>query len=220
MKHYPLIVFDWDGTLVDSIHRIVTSLQHASQITLGESISDTRARSVIGLGLTEAISQLYPELSPSEMEPVTHAYKQHFLYENTVEAPLFPGVKQLLKNLVDEDFTLAIATGKSRQGLDHNLAEHDVAHFFATTRCAGEYTSKPAPDMLLSILEDFNTPASQALMIGDSEHDLLMARHAGVDSIGVTCGVQTEDVLSQFNPLFCLDNISELPKRLLQAKIA
>ena len=220
MKHYPLIVFDWDGTLVDSIERIVTSLQHASKTSLGESISAQQARDVIGLGLGEAIARLHPELPPHQLEPVIDAYKQHYLYENPVDAPLFPGVITLLQTLTDAGFTLAIATGKSRQGLERSIEEHDVAAFFTTTRCAGEYRSKPHPEMLLSILDELAVNAGDALMIGDSEHDLAMAQHAGVNSVGVTHGVHPAKVLQQFNPLFCLDDVTTLPEKLLTSKIA
>ncbi len=220
MKHYPLIIFDWDGTLVDSIHRIVTSLQYASNVICDTRISTQQAHGVIGLGLDEAVSALHPTLAPAQINAVANAYRQHFLYHNHIEAPLFPGVKNLLKKLVDNHFTLAIATGKSRQGLDHAMAEHNLSVFFSTTCCAGEYPSKPQPDMLLSILDTLQFDASQALMIGDSEHDLLMAKHAGVDSIGVTCGVQSAETLLPFTPLFCLNDIRELPKYLLQAKMA
>ncbi len=219
MKHYPVIIFDWDGTLIDSIERIVTSLQHASKVTTGANINAQQARDVIGLGLDEAISKLHPEIEQTALNPVINAYKQHFIHENTVAAPLFPGVRMLLQTLIDMQLTLAIATGKSRQGLDYAITEHNVAHFFTTTRCAGEYLSKPHPDMLLSILDELKVKPSQALMVGDSEHDLLMAKRANVDCIGVTHGVQTAATLMQFDPLFCLDNITDLPKRLLQSKI-
>ena len=125
-------------------------------------------------------------------------------------ANLFEGVTEFLDELIHHGFTLAIATGKSRVGLDHSLEEHQLADRFTTTRCAGEYLSKPHPEMLLGILNDLNTDPEQALMIGDSEHDLMMARNAGVESIAVTHGVQQADVLLSHQPLACLDRITDL----------
>ncbi len=207
---YNLLVFDWDGTLVDSIERIVTSLQTASHKVTGEGVSENAARDVIGLGLTEAVQRLHPEMNSEQVQQVAEAYKQHYLYENTVPANLFEGVKDFLDELLQQGFTLAVATGKSRQGLDKSLEEHKLADHFATTRCAGEYLSKPHPEMLLGILKDLGMAASQALMIGDSEHDLLMARNAGVASIGVTHGVHPAAVLQLHQPLTCLDRITDL----------
>ena len=207
---YNLLVFDWDGTLVDSIERIVTSLQNASQKVTGASVTEAAARDVIGLGLTEAIQRLHPEMNAEQVHHVAEAYKQHYLHENPVPANLFEGVKEFLDELIHQGFTLAIATGKSRTGLDHSLQEHQLASRFTTTRCAGEYRSKPHPEMLLGILQDLGTTAEQALMIGDSEHDLMMARNAGVASIAVTHGVQQAEVLLSHQPLACFDRITDL----------
>lgn len=218
MKHYPLIVFDWDGTLIDSIKRIATSLQHASKVSAGISVSEQQAKNVIGLGLNEAISTLHPTLKESYIEPMANAYRQHFNYENTIASPLFPGVRECLQTLVDNNFILAIATGKSRHGLELNIAEHDVAHFFTSTRCADENLSKPHPEMLLSILDELKFTPAQTLMVGDSEHDLQMANNAKVDSVGVTHGVHTLETLLQFKPLYCLDDVTGLPERLIKVK--
>lgn len=216
MKHYPLIVFDWDGTLIDSIQRIATSLQHASQVSAGISVTEQQAKNVIGLGLNEAIAQLHPTLAEKHIEPMANAYRQHFNYENSIGSPLFPGVRDCLQTLVDNDFVLAIATGKSRHGLELNIAEHEVSHFFTTTRCADENRSKPHPEMLLSILDELNFSATQTLMVGDSQHDLQMAKNAKVDCVGVTHGVHTVETLLQFNPLYCLDDVSQLPEHLIK----
>ncbi len=214
MKQYPLLVFDWDGTLVDSIERIVTSLQHASKQAVDADISETQAKDVIGLGLMEAIEKLHPELDTqfqsAKLENIANAYRQHYLYDNPVPAPLFTGVNKLLDNLRDDGYTLAVSTGKSRVGLDQSIAEHKMADYFATTRCAGENKSKPHPEMLHKILDELNFSASQTLMIGDSEHDLKMANNANVQSIGVTHGVHDAITLEKYNPLVCLNNITEL----------
>jgi len=223
MKPFPLLVFDWDGTLVDSIERIVTSLQHASKQAADIHIDETQARDVIGLGLNEAISKLHPELDAqlhaTKLNNIADAYRQHYLYDNTVPAPLFAGVSDLLDELRENGFTLAISTGKSRVGLEQSINEHQLADYFATTRCAGENKSKPHPEMLHEILDELNFAASQTLMIGDSEHDLKMANNANVQCIGVTHGVHDAKTLEKFNPLICLNNITELSDYLIHDKL-
>lgn len=214
MNHFPLLVFDWDGTLVDSIERIVTSLQFASKQTVDIALSETQARDVIGLGLMEAITKLHPELDKQQhsgkLEDIADAYRQHYLYDNTVPAPLFTGVDVLLDELREDGYTLAISTGKSRAGLEQSINEHQLADYFAATRCAGENRSKPHPEMLHEILEELNFSASQTLMIGDSEHDLKMANNANMQCIGVTHGVHDAATLNRHNPLTCLTDITDL----------
>jgi phosphoglycolate phosphatase len=214
MNHFPLLVFDWDGTLVDSIERIVTSLQFASKQTIDIDLSETQARDVIGLGLMEAITKLHPELDTQQhsgkLEDIADAYRQHYLYDNTVPAPLFSGVDELLNELRQDGYTLAISTGKSRAGLKQSINEHQLADYFAATRCAGENRSKPHPEMLHEILEELNFSASQTLMIGDSEHDLKMANNANMRCIGVTHGVHDAATLNRHNPLTCLTDITDL----------
>lgn len=207
---YKLLVFDWDGTLIDSIEQIVTSLQTASQLVCGEKVTENAARGVIGLGLQEAIERLHPELDTTTIEQVAAAYKQHYLYENPIQAQLFEGVNELLDELLTNGYQLAIATGKSRVGLDRSLHEHALENYFITTKCAGENLSKPHPEMILDILHELDTPATQTLMIGDSEHDLMMANNAQVDSVAVSHGVQQADVLMLHQPLICLDKITDL----------
>ncbi len=213
-KQFPLLVFDWDGTLVDSIERITTSLQFASKQAVDVRLSETQARDVIGLGLMEAIAKLHPELDArqhaSELNNIADTYRQHYLYDNTVPAPLFNGVDQLLDELRENGYTLAISTGKSRAGLEQSINEHQVADYFSTTRCAGENKSKPHPEMLHEILDELNFSAAQTLMIGDSEHDLKMANNANMRCIGVTHGVHDAATLNKHNPLTCLADITEL----------
>ncbi|MCK4675412.1 MAG: HAD hydrolase-like protein, partial [Gammaproteobacteria bacterium] len=127
MKHFPLLVFDWDGTLVDSIERIMTSLQFASKQTIDTDLTDSQARDVIGLGLMEAIEQLHPELDAQQhtvtLNKIADAYRQHYLHDNTVPAPLFSGAYELLNELRNDGYTLAISTGKSRAGLEQSINE-------------------------------------------------------------------------------------------------
>ena len=223
MKQFPLLVFDWDGTLVDSIERIVTSLQHASKQAIAIDVTASQAKDVIGLGLMEAVAKLHPELDrqihSAELERVADAYRQHYLYENQVPAPLFTGVNDLLDNLRSEGYTLAVSTGKSRAGLERSIDEHKMADYFSVTKCAGENRSKPHPEMLHEILQELNFNNTQALMIGDSEHDLKMASNANMRSIGVTHGVHDAETLEKFNPLTCLNDITELSDYLNHNKL-
>ena len=211
---FPLLVFDWDGTLVDSIDRIVSSLQHASLQAANITVSNKQAKDVIGLGLIEAISKLHPEFDAANdnalLEKIADAYREHYVHHNTVPAPLFSGVEDLLDNLRAEGYILAVSTGKSRRGLTHSMDEHNMSRYFSTTRCAGENKSKPHPEMLHEILAELNFSASQTLMIGDSEHDLKMASNAKVRSIGVTQGVHDMQTLEKHNPLTCLSHITDL----------
>ncbi len=214
MKKFPLLVFDWDGTLVDSIERIVTSLQHASQQAISTVITESQAKDVIGLGLMEAIAKLHPTLDRqshhTELARIADVYRQHYLYENPVPAPLFTGVNTLLDGLKSDGYTLAISTGKSRAGLKQSIDEHKMADYFSVTKCAGENRSKPHPEMLHEILQVLNFSNTQALMIGDSTHDLKMANNANMQCIGVTHGVHDTETLEKLNPLICLDDITEL----------
>ncbi len=207
---FNLLVFDWDGTLIDSIERIVTSLQYASREVCGIHLDEDKARSVIGLGLQEAIERLHPGLDAVTTESVADAYRQNFLFDSKVPELLFDGVEDMLKQLIADKYTLAIATGKSRKGLDRAMQKHKLGHYFATTRCAGENRSKPHPEMLNSILHQLDTHANNTVMIGDSEHDMLMAGNAGVNAIGVTHGVEDAESLMMYNPLACLDDITDL----------
>jgi len=213
-KQYPLLVFDWDGTLVDSILRIVTSLQYASKTAIDVDISESHARSVIGLGLVEAVAALHPELDQdqhsTELERVADAYRQHYLYENAIEAPLLDGVEDMLEALRSKGYTLAVATGKSRTGLDHALRDHGFGSLFDITRTPTESRSKPDPAMLNEIMTETAFSPRHTLMIGDSEHDLKMATNAGVASIGVTHGVHGRETLQKHSPLTCLDRIAGL----------
>lgn len=207
---FQCLVFDWDGTLIDSIERIVTSLQAAARKTCDLHIEDSAARDVIGMGLMEAMHALIPDANEQQLDAAADAYRQDYLYDNKVPMHLFDGVEDMLSELKAAGYQLAIATGKSRVGLDRSLNDLAMWEYFATTRCAGEYLSKPHPQMLLSIMQDLGVSNAATLMIGDSEHDMRMANNAGVAAIGVTHGAHTEDTLNQHKPLLCLQHITDL----------
>ena len=209
-RSYKLIIFDWDGTLVDSIERIATSLQAASHQICRIYISNTDARNVIGLGLQEAIEKLHPHAADDDISKIIEAYKQHYINDNTAKETPFQGVENLLAQLKDNGYLLAIATGKSRIGFERSAKLFNLHECFHTTQCASENKSKPDPEMLYKILDELNVSAEDALMIGDSRHDLKMAKNANVDAIAVTHGVHTAEELSEFKPLICLDRVADL----------
>lgn len=207
---YKLLIFDWDGTLVDSIERITTSLQAASHQVCQIAISNNEARDVIGLGLREAIEKLHPQLEPELISQVSEAYKHHYQNDNLIKEDPFDGVSDLLSDLKDNGYFLAVATGKSRVGFEHSISKYDMGKCFHSTQCTGENKSKPHPQMLHKILERLNICVTDAVMIGDSKHDMEMAKNAGMDSIAVTHGVHTAEVLAEYDPLICLDKITDL----------
>jgi phosphoglycolate phosphatase len=208
---FKLLVFDWDGTLMDSETRIVTCLQVV--ITdLELAVRDNRAlRDIIGLGLREAIFTLYPDADDNFVERFIERYRYHFLSDNHQPAVLFPGARQVLETLHGSGYMLAIATGKGRTGLERSIKETDCTGLFHMTRCADEALSKPHPQMLLDIMAVLDVEPSHTLMVGDTVYDMQMAQQAGTDALAVTYGVHDKDRLLSFNPLACLDDITQVP---------
>lgn len=211
MKSYRLLVFDWDGTLMDSAHRIVTCMQRAA-VDTGQAIPDERAvREIIGLGMREAVERLFPELDDAERESFIEAYRDHWLGEAVPASSLFPGARETLGWALENDYLLAVATGKSRRGLDKVLDETGLRDCFHVTRCADETFSKPHPQMLQEILVDLDTGPHEALMVGDSEYDIQMAANARVDAVGVAYGVHEPGRLLAHGAAHILQSLPELP---------
>lgn len=206
-----LIVFDWDGTLMDSAARIVSSLRVAASRVGLPCLPDARLRSIIGLGLDAAMADLYPLASVEQERELVRAYRQHFMHECQEEERLFEGVEQVLDSLNRTVPWLAVATGKSRAGLDRALCATGLEHYFPFTRCADEAPSKPNPQMLEDIMHSVAAEPASTLMVGDTEFDLAMAREAGVRSVGVTYGVHPSSRLLSQEPLCLIDTISQLP---------
>lgn len=207
---HELIVFDWDGTLMDSIAKIVRCFSAAAAEVGVPPPDEAATRHVIGLGLNEAVMQLLPGADNATRTQVVERYRQHFLHLDQTEMPLFPGVREGLERLVAKGFLLAVATGKARRGLDRVLCDTGMAHLFHVTRCADEAYSKPHPRMLEDILEHTGIPTERALMVGDTTYDMLMARQAGLDSLAVTYGVHGRELLMEHGPLACLDSFNEV----------
>ena len=205
-----LIVFDWDGTLMDSEARIVACLRAAIAETGLPHRPDAALRNIIGLGLREALVTLYPAGSDQQHDDLVKHYRHHFLDINDTPSPMFEGADDLIRDLHAQGHFLAVATGKGRRGLDKVLQETALGEYFHYTRCADETHSKPHPQMLLDIMDWLGMETSDTLMIGDTEFDLQMAQNAGVKSLGVSYGVHDKARLLACEPLACLDSLAEV----------
>jgi phosphoglycolate phosphatase len=205
-----LLVFDWDGTLMDSEAKIVASMRAAGDDLGLESLDDRTLRNVIGLGLKEAIEMLYPRAVLETHRAFADRYRHHFLSGDAEGSTFFAGALALIQDLYRSDMLLGVATGKSRRGLNRALAELDCGEFFHATRCADETFSKPHPQMLLEIMDELGVAPEETVMIGDTEYDLQMANNAGVKAIGVSYGVHERERLMQHQPLICVDSIQDL----------
>lgn len=210
MKDYKVVIFDWDGTLMDSIARIVSSMQSAAKIEGLAIPSDVEVKEIIGLSLPVAFEKLFSGITDKQVEAMLVQYKHQFIEADTTPMPLFDNAANLLTQLKQQSKVLAIATGKGREGLNHVLKVSGMAQYFDTIRCAGEMPSKPNPEMLNSILAELDVLPHEAIMIGDTSHDLEMALAANIDSVGVTFGVHDSNRLSQYNPKYTVDSLAEL----------
>ncbi len=216
MKPYEVLVFDWDGTLMDSEHRIVTCMQLAAADAGLPVPDEASARNIIGLGMREAVTALFPGLEPDAVGRVIEAYRDHWLGDRIPASRLFPGAERVVRGFAGQGYLLAVATGKSRRGLDRVLEETGLGDCFHVTRCADEAHSKPHPQMLLDILTDLNTDPRRALVIGDTEYDMQMADNARVDAIGMAHGVHASERLLRHGALTVLQHLEELPPWLEQ----
>ena len=208
-KRFELLVFDWDGTLMDSAGAIVASIQ-ASCADLGLPIpTRERAAHVIGLGLKDALSYAVPELPPEDYGKLSERYRHHYLARDP-DIELFPGMREMLVGLKQRGYLLAVATGKSRVGLDRVLAATQLQPYFDSSRCADETHSKPHPAMLQELMQELLIDAQSTLMIGDTVHDMQMALSAGVPALAVSYGAHPRDSLTALDPLACIATPQEL----------
>lgn len=205
-----LLIFDWDGTLADSIGRIVEAMHVASERSGFELRDDFAVKGIIGLGLPEAIRTLYPDISEGQLIAFRGYYADHYIAAEAVPSPLFEGVLESMEAFRAEGYHLAVATGKARRGLDRVLKAHGWEKYFDITRAADETASKPHPLMLEQILAYCKVRPEQALMVGDSSFDLQMARNAGMASVAVSYGAQSIEALKLFEPRLAIDRFSEL----------
>ncbi len=208
---YELIIFDWDGTLMNSVPKIVACMQAAAADAEWGELDVKAIEDIIGLGLPEAIAKLCPGISPEQAERLRQRYSHHFVEGNTTPMPFFDGVEAHLAKLRERpQQRLAVATGKSRRGLDRIFRETGSGQFFHASRTADETRSKPHPQMLQEILVELQVPVERAVMVGDTEYDLEMARALGMDRVGVTYGVHTPARLAASQPIWVADDIPSL----------
>jgi phosphoglycolate phosphatase len=205
---YGLLVFDWDGTIIDSASTIAECIRLAAADLELEVPTVEQARHVIGLGLHDALRLAVPGLRPERTSEFVARYRVHFLAREDAMG-LFDGMRPLLQELHQER-KLGIATGKSRRGLDRALEETGLKAHFQASRCADETHPKPHPAMLLELLDELSFAKENALMIGDTSHDLEMARAAGVDALAVTYGAHAETGLRACEPRGCVSSVEEL----------
>lgn len=215
MKQYQCVIFDWDGTLMNSEARIVASIQEAARRCGFPVLSDHESKQIIGLSLDNAILGLYPDATAQQIQQMASAYSQHFLEESAVQMETFEGAETLLKALQKAPVKVAIATGKSRRGLDQILAEFRFEPFFDMTRTPVESASKPDPLMLAQILDAFNLEPHQAVMIGDTEFDMEMAQNINMDRIALSHGVHEMTRLQKYDPVGCFDSLIEMQEWLM-----
>lgn len=203
-------IFDWDGTVVDSVEHIADCLHHASTVTGFEPLAREAYRNIIGLGLVEALRQLYPQITTEEVSAMREAYSHRFMATSADNQRIFPGITDILQELHKSERRCAVATGKSRRGLDHALQASKLEPWFHITRCADETRSKPDPTMLVEILEYLELEPADAVMIGDTTYDLQMARAIGMPSIGVRWGVHSNAALAEHKPVAIVGTVDEL----------
>jgi len=210
-KKYELVIFDWDGTIINSEAHIIHSMQQAiAEVGLDQPIAK-EIRHIIGLSLSRAIETLFPAIDESTVERVAESYREHFFREQDLESsPLFDGVADVIQDLHAHGYYLAVATGKGRRGLDMALENSGLAPYFHITRCADETRSKPDPLMLDEILADLNLKSSHAIMVGDTSYDVDMAKNIKMDSIAVTYGMHDKKLLEQCKPTYFIDAIQQL----------
>lgn len=208
-RRYRLLVFDWDGTLADSTALIAGAIQQTCRDLGLPTPDDRRARHVIGLGHRDAISMVAPTLGAADLPRFSELYLRHYL-GGDADIPLFDGVPEMLDELDHRGFLLGVATGKTRAGLARALARHGIAHRFAASRCADETFPKPHPGMLLSLMELVAVDPGETLMIGDTTHDLDLARNAGVSAVAVAYGAHQADALAAMAPKAIVHSIGEL----------
>lgn len=230
-RKYDLVIFDWDGTLMDSIGKIIICIENMARTLALPVPSEGDIRNIIGLSMTQALQVLFPaglsvlrtqlkehSVSRSQINVGTDdcyikmraEFKSQYLHTDSTPTPIFPYVQSLLELLSSEGYLLAVATGKGRAGFSKVWEQSGLSHYFTSSRCADEAPSKPHPEMILSLLQELNIEPRRALMVGDSLLDLTMAANAGIDSVGVTYGAHSAAKLQQANPIALIDSPEQL----------
>lgn len=207
---YQLVIFDWDGTVMDSTGRIIACMHKAGADLCLPVLEDDAVREIIGLGLPEALRTLYPGIDDGALERMRERYAVHFVAAEASPSRLYPGARETLAALRGTGLRLAVATGKSRKGLDRVWASSGLGDSFDASRCADETHSKPHPAMVTELLTELRVAPERALVVGDTSFDLQMARDAGVDRVAVSYGAHPVDRLMNFHPLAVIDALPQL----------
>lgn len=216
MKKYRLVVFDWDGTLADSTGRIVYAMQAAARAHGYELRSEWEIKQIIGLELGKAISDLWPHMLPPQIAEMKSAYSHHYQDEIAPQVSLYKGAMSLLSELGASELLLAVATGKSRRGLNAVIDEMGLGQVFAVTRCADETCSKPDPMMLNQIIDVTGISRDAVLMVGDTSFDLDMAANAGIDAVALTHGAHDNARLAKSPQVASFANLAEFHKWMME----
>ena len=214
LKEYKFIIFDWDGTLMDSTARIVSCMQKTAEVIGYEIPSVEQVKGIIGLSMDAVIERIFPEAGEEHRSHVKDVYRQYYVELDQTPSPLFKGTMPLLESLKTHEVSFAVATGKARAGLNRALSSVSMLDYFNVSICADEAQSKPHPEMVNRLLNSAGHSIDETLVIGDSVHDLGMAQQAGVDAVGVTSGANTKDELALLNPIFILDQLEELTNKI------
>lgn len=217
--NWRLLVFDWDGTLMDSAAHIIHAVCAAAEDAGLGIPAEEQVRHVIGLSLPKAFEAVLPDADEGAYVRFVEAYRKRFWQASIHGHALFPGARDVLLELKQAGYLLAVATGKGKHGLRRALENDDLLEVFDVTRCSEETTSKPDPHMLREILEDLSLSARDALMIGDTSYDMEMAARIGMDRLAVSYGVHGRDLLHPHAPLGYLEDIRALPKWLTEGVI-
>jgi len=213
IKKYKLVIFDWDGTVMDSVTKIVNCIRSSAESLNLVSPSDLAIKNIIGMSLEKAIDVLFPD-NVAQHQALISGYKYQYSVDTT-PTPVFANVVSVLNALKEQGIVLAVATGKGRGGLERLLEQSQLRHFFSATRTSDDAQSKPSPDMLYQLLEELGISAQDAVMIGDTQIDMTMAKAAGMDRIGVTMGVHNAQQLNKLSPVATVDNYLQLQQVLL-----
>lgn len=209
LRHPEVVIFDWDGTLVDSTQTIAQAIRLSCE-DLGLTVpSMADAQYVIGLGLQDALRRVAPDLPPERAPELSLRFRHHYLSRDQLLVP-FEGITHLLSELQAAGVVMAVATGKSRQGLERAFDTTETRGFFTTSRCADESVPKPGPEMVLEICETLEIDPASALVVGDTTHDIGMAHAAGAQALAVSYGAHDKAALMQLSPVACLDTVLDL----------
>ncbi len=207
---FELLIFDWDGTIVDSLSKIVACTQ-AALVAVGLPPADEeKIRRSIGLGLRETVEAFCPDCSDEDFDAIVEAYRSLWFSDFRQKPSVFPGVRETLEELSRRQYLLTVATAKGRQGLDLELEASGLEPLFVASRTVDEALAKPNPQMVLDLMDETGATSDQTVMIGDTPHDLQMALNARTAGIGVTTGTYDSSELEEYEPMVVLDGVAEL----------